>query len=617
MHLRRQEAHPESVLLALGALGARVATMSDVDRALSEKRDDLRRRGAEPVILAWQGRPHLPQRNLPQHSKATLVLEDGSTAPWPPRSPLPHGYHKLHITSGAERTETLVISAPTRAHFPLSTKSGGVFAPLYALHSKRSFGVGDLTDMESLIDWTRQRGGRVVSTLPLLASFLDEPFEPSPYSPVSRLFWNELFIDPARAPEFAASSEARRLMETAPSNRSRLVDYRATMTTKRRVLEALSKSYFENANERRREDYQRFIADNPEAPVYARFRAYTERLRLGWQDWPGGLELPEQRLEPWGEQYHLYVQWLAQSQLRDLVARSRDSDCQLYLDLPLGLHRDSFDTWRYPHLFVKGMTGGAPPDPVFTTGQDWAFQPIHPQAMRNDGYKYAIAYIRNHLRYAKLLRIDHVMGLHRLYWIPEGFKGDRGLYVDYPAEEMYAILSLESHRAEAGIVGENLGMVPATVNRAMLRHNVRQLYVAQYETAVGTGKGVLRNPTPGSVASLNTHDLFPFQAFLDGTDIDVRLKLGFLTPADAATERKERRGIRRAFRKAFGKNVFEGCMDFLAKSRAGIVLQNLEDLWGETKPQNIPATTTEHANWRRRMRYSMERLHGIKAKFSP
>src|SRR5687767_8469396 len=151
----------------------------------------------------------------------------------------------------------------------------------------------------------------------------------------------------------------------------------------------------------------------------------------------------------------------------------------------------------------------------------------------------------------------------------------------------------------------------------MLRHNVRQLYVAQYETVVGTGKKILRNPPAGSVASLNTHDMFPFRAFLDGTDIDARLKLGFLTPKDAARERRERRRVRVALQKAFGKNVFDGCMDFLAASRAAIVLQNLEDLWGETQPQNIPATTTEHANWRRRMRYSMERLRRIKAKLSP
>jgi 4-alpha-glucanotransferase len=277
----------------------------------------------------------------------------------------------------------------------------------------------------------------------------------------------------------------------------------------------------------------------------------------------------------------------------------------------LGLHRDSFDTWRYPHLFVSGMSGGAPPDPVFTTGQDWAFQPIHPERMRLDGYRYVIAYIRNHLRYAKLLRIDHVMGLHRLYWIPEGLKGDRGLYVRYPADEMYAILSLESHRAGAGIVGENLGVVPTEVNASMRRHNIRQLYVAQYETAVSSGKSVLRNPPAGSVASLNTHDLFPFQGFLDEADIDQRLKLGFATRAEAEKERRYRRRVRRALEAAFGKNTFAGCMRFLASSKASIVLYNLEDLWGETEPQNIPSTTREHANWRRRMRYSMERLRGI------
>ena len=289
----------------------------------------------------------------------------------------------------------------------------------------------------------------------------------------------------------------------------------------------------------------------------------------------------------------------------------------MYLDLPLGLHPDSFDAWRYPQLFVKGMSGGAPPDPVFTTGQNWAFQPVHPQAMRVDGYKYAIAYIRNHLRYARLLRIDHVMGLHRLYWIPEGMSGDRGLYVNYPAEEMYAILSLESHRADAGIVWRKPGRRPGgcesldvkAQREAALRRAVR-------DCGRFRDKAVLRNPAPGSVASLNTHDMFPFQAFIDGKDIDARLKLGFISAKDAVAEKKARRRVRKAFENAFGKNIHDGCMKFLEKSEAIIVLRNLEDLWGETKPQNIPSTTSEHANWRRRLRYSMERLRRLEMKFS-
>jgi len=611
MDKRRQEAHPESVLLALHALGAPVATMKDVASALKEKVDAQKRRTVEPVVVVWDG-VHIQHPKLPTNSKATLLLEDGSTSAWS-RGPLPFGYHRLHVTTRGSTHESLVISAPRRANFPFFGKVSGVFAPVYALHSKRTRGAGDLTDLATLIEWTAQRGGNVVSTLPMLATFLDQPFEPSPYSPISRLFWNEFYLDLEKVPEFSRALEAREIFNAIPSGNSRsLVDYRGTMRVKRRVLEALSRFFFAESGHDRREDLNRFLLENPEVLEYARFRARTDLARRGWHDWPGGNAEPDHRLE----QYHLYAQWLIQDQLHGLSQRSRAANCMLYLDLPLGLHRDSFDAWRYPQLFVKGMSGGAPPDPVFTTGQNWSFQPIHPQAMRKDGYRYAISYLRNHLRYARLLRIDHVMGLHRLYWIPEGFTGERGLYVQYPADEMYAILSLESHRANAGIVGENLGVVPEAVNRAMTLHHVRQLYVAQYETAVNSRKSALRQPTRGSVASLNTHDMFPFQAFLDGTDIHMRLKLGFLTVKEASMEKKRRARVRKALEASFGKNLFTGCMEFLKRSRAGIVLHNLEDLWGETKPQNIPATTSEHANWRRRMRYSMERLRRLETHFS-
>jgi 4-alpha-glucanotransferase len=448
--------------------------------------------------------------------------------------------------------------------------------------------------------------------LPLLATFLEEPFEPSPYSPISRLFWNEFYLDPSRVPEFSGSQQARRLLESMSPSRTVLVNYRDVMRNKRAVMEAMARAFFENAPAERGRDFDRFVTNNPELGEYARFRARTDRERQGCHEWQGDAF----DNDPAIERYHLYAQWLIDSQLRDVAMRSQAANCFLYLDLPLGLHRDSFDTWRFPTLFVKGMSGGAPPDPVFTTGQNWSFQPAHPQAMREDGYKYAIAYIRKHLEFAKLLRIDHVMGLHRLYWIPEGLTGERGLYVRYPAEEMYAILSLESHRAGAGIVGENLGVVPEEVNHSMAKHNVRHLYVAQVETTLASRKSALKSPPSGSVASLNTHDMFPFQAFIDGKDIDVRLKLGFINSKEALAERRVRRKVRKALGKSFGKDLLNGCLKFLRKSRASIVLHNLEDLWGETKPQNIPATTREHANWRRRMRYSMERLGRLVTEFS-
>src|SRR5262249_29198369 len=190
-----------------------------------------------------------------------------------------------------------------------------------------------------------------------------------------------------------------------------------------------------------------------------------------------------------------------QEQVESLANRAKRQGAFLYLDLPLGLHPDSYDTWRHRQFFVKGMSAGAPPDPVFTNGQNWGFPPMHPRQMRENMHQYTIAYIRNHLQHCGLLRVDHVMGLHRLYWIPEGFSGADGVYVEYPAEELYAILSLESHRNNAGIIGENLGTVPDQVSAAMGRHNIRPMYVVQYEIVEEGTDDTLRPPPSGSMAS--------------------------------------------------------------------------------------------------------------------
>jgi 4-alpha-glucanotransferase len=387
------------------------------------------------------------------------------------------------------------------------------------------------------------------------------------------------------------------------------------MQDKRKILEAMAREFSLNGSEERRGAFRRFVESDPQVTAYAQFRARTEHAGKGWHEWTSGLPQWERSVE----ELHLYLQWIVQDQLQELSASMAAAGSLLYLDLPLGLHWNAFDTWRFPGLFAKGVSCGAPPDPVFTAGQNWAFQPPHPRALRADGYRYLIAVLRNHLRFARLLRIDHVMGLHRLFWIPEGSSGERGVYVEYPAEEMYAILSLESHRAQAGIVGENLGVVSPEVHRAMNRHNIRQIYVAQYETVLDGNAGgsrspqkspqaPLRRPPRGSIASLNTHDLFPFQAFLDGSDIDARLRLRLLKPKDAVSERKQRARVRRMLRRFAGKDPLQGCLDFLAASPASVVLVNLEDLWNATAAQNVPSTTTEHPNWRRRLRYSMEQL---------
>jgi 4-alpha-glucanotransferase len=609
MTKERKTAEPESLMLVLRALGAGVEKFGDVPRALARRKEELRRRAVEPVMVAWDGK------------LAGRTFE--------------FGYHEIKVKG----RDVFVISAPAKAYFPgdrpprlrpgmqthpaprrvtkgspRPSRHWGIFAPIYALHSRRNPCAGDLTDFENLADWMHSIGGSVAATLPLLGAFLDEPFDPSPYSPATRLFWNEFYIDLERIPECAG----RRLPE--PPRKTKFVDYRSVMAYKRRILEELASAFFSDGAPERLGALKKFIRENKDVEDYARFRSVTDRRLEGWRAWPARLRDGTIRATDYDaatKNYHLYAQWIIQEQLHALSQRAASRGQSLYLDLPLGLNGQGYDIWRNRDLFVNGVSGGAPPDPVFTKGQTWGFPPMNPEAMRLNRYEYVISYLRNHLRYSKLLRIDHVMGLHRLYWIPDELTGDKGVYVDYPAEELWAILSLESHRHHAGIVGENLGTVPPAVNAAMRSHAIREMYVVQYEIMGSPGKPGLREPPPKCVAGLNTHDMPPFQGFLEGTDIDDRRALGLIDERQADKERKQRALMRSALRKLGTKAatplIFQAATRFLADSKAEIVLVNLEDLWGEILPQNVPATNKERPNWRRRARLSLEQIRKMAA----
>jgi 4-alpha-glucanotransferase len=565
---QRRDADPEALLLVLRAMGAGIENFDDVPAALARRQDEMRRRTVEPVMVAWDGK--LGGRHFE------------------------FGYHNIEI----EGQQTFVISAPEKSFFPAG-ETWGIFAPVYALHSERNPNAGDLTDFENLMDWMDGLGGSVAATLPLLGAFLDEPFDPSPYAPATRLFWNEFYIDVERVPEFAGHKAPPAIEKTE------YVDYRRVMAHKRGILEELARAFFSEAPAERMAAFRKFVRENNGVEDYAQFRAVTDRQHCGWNAWPERLRdgtILKTAYDESVKDYHLYAQWIIQEQLQGLSQRAANRGQLLYLDLPIGLHPASYDIWRHRGLFVSGITVGAPPDPVFTTGQNWSFPPMSPEAMRLNRYEYVIAYLRNHFRYAKLLRIDHVMGLHRLYWIPDELTSGKGVYVEYPAEELWAILSLESHLHHAGIVGENLGIVPPEVNEAMWRHDIRQMYVVQYETIGNPDQPYLRPPPERCVASLNTHDVAPFRAFLDGTDIDDRIDLGFLDQETARKERTQRAPMRHML------GSFRAATQFLAGSKANIVLVNLEDLWEETLPQNVPATSTERPNWRRRVRPSIEQI---------
>ncbi|MEX2159677.1 MAG: 4-alpha-glucanotransferase [Dehalococcoidia bacterium] len=653
---RRTPAHQDSLLAMLRALGAPIDGPNTIDSALRERRLSLWRRPLEPVIVAWEGQPAATELRVlaaleGASASCDLVAESGETASWRvPLSGLPttarktlegqdflskrlalpeklaRGYHRLVVTIGSVSSEALVIAAPKTAHTRPQQRDWGLHVPLYALHSRESWGAGDFSDLERLAGFTSARGGEAIATLPLLAAFLDEPFEPSPYQPISRLFWNELFIDVARVPELSRTGEARAIVaspqfqdELSGARASPLVDYRSVMRLKRRVLEPLAHA-IENMNAQRRDAFERYAGAHPALHDYASFRAAGERMKTPWSQWPlparGGTLRPEDFDED-AHRYHRYVQWIAHEQLGSAASAARAQGVTFHLDFPLGAHSDGYDVWRESNLFIQGATVGAPPDTFQPEGQNWGSQPIDPAAQREQGYRYLIAALRHHLEFAGSLRIDHVMGLHRLYVIPTAAPNSAGVYLRYPADELYAIFCLESQRHRATLLGEDLGTVPRAVRAAMRKHKFRRSYVLELEPVDDGPPPVTRD----TVASLSTHDLPSFCAFWTQQDLDERETLGVLPPVAAARERALRDAFVRAYTTRLRRQgsfadgsaaaVQRAALAGLSAGDAATVLVNLEDLWRETAPQNIPGTSHEYPNWGRKARYAIEDLDGL------
>ncbi|MGE4089989.1 MAG: 4-alpha-glucanotransferase, partial [Candidatus Binatia bacterium] len=634
------------------ALGVPVENLAEVPNVLRIHQQELWQQGCQPVYVAWDGKVKQWEVRVAAQAhdggflQCQLLCENGEKKSWVEKldevpivqhaevegvryvarqltvpEPVPLGYHRLRCEIAGHSFDSLLVSAPRRA-FAWPGKHWGVFLPLYAAHSLHSWGAGDFTDLAALVDWVADAGGQVVATLPLLTAFLDEPFDPSPYAPASRLFWNEFYIDVTQVPELHHSPAAQALVSSPAFQREivalqelPLVDYRRQMAVKRQVLAELVQTFFRTPGDRVTA-FRDYIASHPMVEDYAQFRSVGERLRTSWLQWPQRLrdgEVQPADIDERARDYHLYVQWIAHEQLQEVSQRAADRDVHLYLDLPLGVHRDSYDVWRERAAFALAASGGAPPDAVYTKGQDWGFPPLHPERIRQQGYRYVRAYVRHHLRQAGVLRIDHVMGLHRLFWVPHNLEAKDGTYVSYPAEELYAILTLESHRHHAMIVGENLGTVPAQVNTAMTRHGIRRMYVVEYELPT-LDRQPLRRAPAASVASVNTHDMPPLAAFWEGLDLQERLALGLMDHAGLSHERELHEARKAAFVQLLQRQrwlpegeadlqeILTASLSFLAASPADLMIVNLEDLWLETAPQNVPGTGNERPNWQRKTR---------------
>jgi 4-alpha-glucanotransferase len=645
----------ESIFAVLKSLRRDLVEISDVPACFQQIRNERTCRPMEPVSVAWEKGPRLVHLNIPSRNEgATLELSvqfetggqtrfslvpgnlnlsggaewDGEhyqirDLPVPPEWPC--GYHRVRLNGPGIEAENWLITAPEQAHQPGRPSSWGVFLPVYALHSRSSWGAGDFTDFGAFMEWVSERGGHLVGTLPLVATFLDEPFAPSPYSPISRRFWSEFFVDPLKAPNWQSCPEAKARIdspsfqaELSELRRSPQVEYRQQMKLKREILRILSDNCRtkEPGSRRQLED---FVKGHPDIERYASFRTTVERLGANWRAWPeplrgGGLAALDR--EDGDYFYHLYAQWLTQLQAESLLSRARAREVGLYLDLPLGVHPDGFDAWDERESFAEGVSGGSPPDGFFTEGQDWGFQPLHPEQERHTGYRYFRSVLGHMMNNCDMLRIDHAMSLQRLFWVPHGRKATDGVYVHYPSEELFAVVALESSRHSCTVVGEDLGTVTPEIREKMRRHGVLRMYVGQFDFNTEQAPPFNR-PGREMVASLNTHDTATAAGFWHGDDIELRHELGLLEGTELDNERHGRAYLRERFQQHLGitgdplseevqSEVLRRWLAFLAESDAVNLLITLEDLFNERRPQNVPGTVDEKPNWRGRTRLSLE-----------
>ncbi len=635
---RRRTADVEALIAVLDALGEPLSSPEEAAKAHGRRRADRQGRLVEPVLVAWDGRRRGVDVRLPPRPPATLrarlELEGGQERAWTVRTDdvlgaggvatlrlggeLPIGRHELLVEAGRRRGAATILSAPRRVRAADGPPDWGVFLPLHSLVTERGWGIGDLTGLAELGELVRGLGGGLVATLPLLAGFAGEA---SPYRPVSRLFWNEVYVDVEAAPGVERSAAVRRLLRSAGFERELaalrsgdLVDHGRALALKRAALERLAVSPGVEGVP----GFRRFRRDRPELETYARFRAAGERFGQDPRAWPararGGAVRPSD-VDPGAVAYHRFAQWVTEEQLAEVGRRAGD----LYLDMPLGVHPDGFDVWRYPDVFAPGVSVGAPPDDFFPGGQAWGVPPLHPERVRLDGYGYPMACFRHAFRHAGVARLDHAIGLHRQYWVPNGMPADRGVFVRYPAEEWYAAISLEAHRTGTLVVGEDLGTVPLEIRTTMDRHRFLRCYVLELETLPERTPPV-PNPSARSLATLNTHDLPTFAAYWRGTDISERLEDGFLAPGQVGEEERRRAAMRsdvvRALVRAGAldparvddeRAVLSASLAWLAASQARLVVVNLEDLWGELRQQNVPGTT-DRPNFRHRAARSLEDL---------
>ena len=650
----RHVAVPESTLVAvLAALGVPAATDQARVAALAAHDRDYWARSLPPTIVGRGGCASTFWVHV-THGDAVEVwlrLEDGSVrtglrqlensrapfdldgrwigeATFELPGDLPLGYHRLHVQVGAFSTSTLVIVSPAALTLPSrlgARRAWGLATQLYSVRSRRSWGIGDLTDLIDLAVWSASRhGAGFILVNPLHAAAPTPPMEPSPYLPTSRRFVNPIYLRVEAIPEYADVPGRGRLRKAraevqARADRNELIDRDTAWEAKRAALEVV---YRVERSAGRELAYRAYRArEGSSLDDFAVWCALAEQYGANWRAWPEVLQHPAHpavaqfAAEHAGTvDFHRWLQWQLDDQLTAAQSAAIGSGMSLGVmhDLAVGVHPDGADAWALQDVLAQGVSAGAPPDEFNQLGQDWSQPPWRPDQLVELAYAPFRALVNAVLRHAGGVRIDHIIGLFRLWWIPQGAAPIAGTYVRYDHEAMMGIVALEAHRAGAVVVGEDLGTVEPWVRDYLRERGLFGTSVLWFEVD-HDGPRAAQRWRECCLSSVTTHDLPPTAGYLAGEHVRLRQQLGLLTrpledelAADSADQsgwlaELHRVGLLAGEAPSEPAQVDQTVLAlyrYLGRTPSTLLALSLADAVGETRTQNQPGTTDEYPNWR-------------------
>ena len=608
-------------------------TLTRMSEILSESGE--RPRGMLPqTCVIRDGRDRrLPLECPSDHVVAWSVFSDGHVLTGANASSLievpnelPVGTYRLRATIrspvGEEHTEEAnLLIAPERAY---QGGDGGLpriwtlAIQLYSVRSHRNWGHGDFTDLANVVDLARDIGAAGIALNPLHALF-DDHAEVSPYSPNSRLFLNTRYIDVEAIPEFPGLKAAGMEDEVAALRQGDMIDYRGVVTAKTRALRLAYAAFQKQKRSARQRKFQRFRRERGSVlKHFACFEHLRSRFQGPWWEWPAEWQQPNEmgleRLRRTNRDsigFHEYVQWIADQQLGRCRDRAADHRLAigLYLDIAVGVRPDGFDAWNDQDTLLRTVEIGAPPDILNTAGQKWGLAGVNPVALERRAFQPVRRVLRESMRYSGAIRLDHVLGLQRLYLIPSGTKADKGVYVRLPFIALLAVVAQESVANKCIVIGEDLGTVPENFRETLADWGIWSYLVMLFERAWDGSFHAPEHYRENALVTFATHDLPTFAGWLQRRDLTVKRDLG-INPGETDDERSTAHSAlgNALSQRGMHSTDFLAAAKYLAAAPSKLLVVSIEDALGIVEQVNVPGTVDEHPNWRRRLPVNLEDL---------